>query len=242
MRVAGICLLVSSGCAQVLGLDTPALSGAGKDAGSSGDATDGAGPDDGALTRCKGDNFDDDSIDVSKWFAFQEATTNVVEKGQTLELYIDNTSGSAYCGVDAVNPLLDGETGVQLEIVEPSPNSATELALVLRVTAANQLIFGKDDKYLTATVRTSATNVSHTIDWSTTQHRFLRIERGSGFDNTITFSTSANGAMWTQVWQQQASFAHQSLTPEIYAGHYMQVTVATARVDNFAILDGDCAP
>src|SRR5687767_4336554 len=124
MRVAGLCVLVSTGCAQLLGLDTPALSGAGSDAGHADAGADA--PDDAPKGRCAGDNFDDNSLDVSRWFVFQEATTSVTERDQQLELFIDNSPADAYCGVDAVSAIAATDTGVQLEIIEPSPNTATE--------------------------------------------------------------------------------------------------------------------
>jgi hypothetical protein len=235
MRVAGICFLVSSGCAQLLGLDAPALSGGGVDAG------DANGSGDGPQVQCTGDNFDDDSIDVSKWFVFEEATTQVAEKDGRLHLLIDDTAGAAYCGVDAVEPLAADETGVQLEIIQPNPSGATELALVLRVTNANQLIFAKDDRFLTATVKTNGANVTQTVNFIADTHKFLRIER-SLVDTTIMFSTSRDGMMWTTTWSQDAPFARQNLTPEIYAGHYMQATTAVVEVDNFFVLAPDCVP
>ena len=240
MRVAGLCVLVSTGCAQVLGLDTPALSGAGSDAGPTDATGDAAHLGDAPKARCEGDTFDDNMIDVSRWFVFQEATTSVTETNKQLALFIDDATANAYCGVDAVNPIAAAATGVQLEIIQPSPNTATELALVLSVNADNQLVFGKDEAYLTATVRTNGVNANHSIQWSTPQHRFLRIERGA--DTLVTFSTSLDGTSWTKVWQQDATFAQQTLTPEIYAGHYMQVSSATAIVDNFVILNPACDP
>jgi hypothetical protein len=235
MRVAGICFLVSSGCAQLLGLETPALSGPGVDAG------DANGSGDGPLVQCRGDNFDDDSIDVSRWFVFEEATTQVAEKDGRLQLLLDDTAGSAYCGVDAVEPLAADETGVQLQIIQPNPSGATELALVLRVTNANQLILAKDDRFLTATVKTNGANVMQTVSFVADTHKFLRIER-SLVDTAITFSTSRDGMTWTVLWTHDASFARQDLTPEIYAGHYMQATTAVAEVDNFVVLAPGCVP
>ncbi|HTL35114.1 MAG TPA: hypothetical protein VL326_18425 [Kofleriaceae bacterium] len=236
MRIAWIFLLVSTGCAQVLGLDSPGLTRT-VDGGGGGDA---AGPGDGVAARCKGDNFDDELLDPSEWSPFTEAMTQVVEKSMQLELYIDNTNGSAYCGLDAQTRLATTDTGVQLQIIQPSPDNASEVALVLRQGNANQLIFGKAGSDLQAIVKTNGADNSKSEPWSVDQHRFLRIERD--FGNAVTFSTSADGSVWAPMWSTTASFASQDLQPQIYAGHYMQVPSATVAVDNFVVLAPGCVP
>jgi hypothetical protein len=233
MRAATLCFLVAASCAQILGLDSPTALQTGDAAGS--------GKDSPTVTRCRGDSFDDNLIDVAQWDVFAEVATQLVETGKHLELQLDDSSGSAYGGIDAKTALADDDTGVQLEIVQPSGSDATEVALVLQLSAANQLVFGKDNLNLSAKVRSTSGNSSHDAVWMSGPHRFLRIER-SRADSTVTFSTSADGATWSVLWSTMVPFASQRLTPEIYAGHYMQVPAQTVIVDNFSVLTANCTP
>lgn len=233
---AALCLLVSSGCAQVLGLDPPAA----LQVGDASIADAGQGSDGATTARCKGDNFDDNALSPGLWTRFTEAGSAVTETNQQLVLSIDASTGSAYCGVDAETSLAATDTGVQLEVVTPSPDNATEVALVLRLDNGDQLIFGKDETRLSARVRSGGLVESHDELWVANVHRFLRIEREA--DKTITFSTSPDGTTWTVSWSKIASFALESLTPQIYAGHYMAVAAADVAVDNFVVLTANCAP
>jgi hypothetical protein len=234
MRAAGLCVLALGGCAQVFGLDSPKTE----------QLFDGHAPDD---TRgadvplgCRGDNFDDNMLDGSRWMSFVEAGNTVTETNQRLELGIDGSPGAAYCGVDGTAPLAASDTGIQLEVPVPSADDASEVALVLFVNVNNQLVLGKDGTRLQAIVKTGgSTTSSKATVFDPNAHRWFRIER-SGVD--VTFSTSGDGAAWTPMWTATATFATQSLRPEIYAGHYMPVTPATVAVDNFEILPGDCPP
>jgi hypothetical protein len=139
-----------------------------------------------------------------------------------------------------VTALSAADTGVQLEVVQPSSDNASEVALVLRLDSADQLIFGKDNTQLTARVWVGGVKDSHEEPWMANRHRFLRIERRA--DKTITFSTSSDAINWVVSWTKTASFASQNLMPQIYAGHYTQVPAATVIVDNFAVRTANCAP
>jgi hypothetical protein len=233
MRAASLCLLALGGCAQILGLDSPKAAQL-----SDGGGSDTGGGSDGALT-CRGDNFDDNAIDPQKWASFTEGAARVTEQNQRLEIDIDGSPGSVYSGVDGVVALAATDTGVQLEVPQPSPDDTSEIALVLFVTMADELVIGKDNGSLQMIVRSGGVKSSKATAWDPNADRWFRIERSN---TNVTFSTSPDGIAWTAVWDTTASFATQSLRPEIYAGHYQQVAPAIVAVDNFEILPGNCNP
>jgi len=232
VRCVGLCLLASTGCASIFGLDSPT---ARDDAGDAGGSKDGG--DAPAAPVCGSDNFDDNVLNASLWVQFVEGMDTVTETNQRLEMMLDNNPGSAYCGIDAKKPLDADETGVQVEVVQWSEDTTSETALVLFVNGGNQLIFTKDESTLRTIVKTNGANMSHMQPFDPAT-RFLRIERDA--NNKVTFSTSTDGSSWLRSWETNASFANQNLKPELYAGHYQQAPAATIIFDNFAILSPRC--
>lgn len=230
MRLGPVCLVGLTGCAQIFGLAQPVTD----------DAVIGSDshPQDGPPTVCRGDNFDDNALDMSLWVPFTEAQTQLDERNNRLEVTLDNSNGSAYAGVDTRTVLATGEVGVQVEVVQATANNASETSIALFVNSANQLILTKDGLLLRAIVRTAGSNDPHEIPYVESMHRFFRIELTAS--NGVEFTTSSDGVTWTLMRDTSASFASQSMKAQVYAGHYQQVPPATAAFDNFVILNASC--
>jgi hypothetical protein len=231
MRFAVLCVVGLAGCTQIFGLDSPMkmIDAAGN--------SDGSGAD--AGHSCRGDTFDDNILDDNFWVTFVEGMENVVEMKQQLHVTLDDATGSAYSGLDTRLALRASDIGVQVEVVQATENNATETALAMYRTGGDQLILSKDNGVVRATVKTGGVNSSQQLMWDPDVHKFFRIERSNG---AVQFWTSANGTTWTSLWTTTASFAQESLTATIYAGHYMTARAHTVVFDNFKILDGTCTP
>ncbi|HEY5920706.1 MAG TPA: hypothetical protein VIV11_03505 [Kofleriaceae bacterium] len=232
MRRWSICMLSLTGCAQVFGLDSPAATNV--DASISDSSTNDSDPG----QNCWGDNFDDNMIDANRWVTFIEGMQQVVETDQQLHIVLDNTSGSAYSGLDTKTTLAT-DAGVEVEVVEPTRDNATETALALFRGGANQLVLTKDGANLRAVVKTDGVNMFSEVAWDAVAHHYFRIERAM---NDVTFSTSSDGMQWDVLWRTTAAFATQPLRAQIYAGHYMQVPATKVVFDNFKVLDPACMP
>ena len=229
MRFAVLCVVGLAGCAQIFGLDPPTTVDAASSDSSTSDASFG----------CRGDNFDDNVLDKNFWVPFVEGMETVTEIEQHLQIDLDDTTGSAYSGLDTRVPLKATDTGVQVEVVQASENNTSETALMMYRTGGDQLILSKDNGVVRATVKAGGANMSVQAAWDPQAHRFFRIKREN---NNVTFWTSRDGTTWSNLWTSTASFAQESLTASIHAGHYMTARAATVIFDNFLILDGSCAP
>ncbi|HEX5057725.1 MAG TPA: hypothetical protein VFV99_00135 [Kofleriaceae bacterium] len=231
MRRAGLLLLALTGCANIFGLDSPQM----RDDGGAGSDTGSDGP---PVSDCHSDNFDDNALNPGLWAKFVEKMETVTETNQQLAITLDNTTGSAYSGIDGVLPLAADETGVQVEVVQWSGNDQSETALVLVLNGPNQLIIGKDGNSLRQTVKTGGADMTHMSPFDASI-RFLRIERRLS-DTKVTFLSSTDGTAWNLLFMTNASFADQALKPQLYAGHYQQVPATTVIFDNFVVLSPRC--
>jgi len=231
MRLAVLSLVGLTACAQLFGLEQPNLLAPADG------ATDGTGDGRDAIDfGCWSDDFNDNMLDMARWTQYAEHNNRVFERNQQLELELDNSPGSAYCGIETVKTLSATDTGAQVEVVQPSGSGATESALMLAFSGANQLILSKDDSSLRTIVKTGGANDTMTIVWDPAI-RFLRIERSG---DKVTFSTSADGMTWSALRTAAATFASQNLTASVYAGHYQAAAAAIVVFDNFKVLSATC--
>ena len=230
MRVAWICVVGLTGCAQIFGLDSPSSSPA-RDGSIDGARLDAANAD------CARESFDS-GLDNMLWEPFTEGMETLQVSNGRLEITLDSAPGSAYSGIDTRQPLAASVTGVQVEIVQPSTSGPTETALVMFASQANQLVLAKDSDMVHAIVKVGGTNQElSTKPWDAT-FRFFRIERAS--DNKVTFSISSDGSMWSALATATVAFANQNVKGELYAGHYMQAQPSTVAFDNFVFLTATC--
>lgn len=163
------------------------------------------------------DNFDDNSLDTSKWQHAQSAGSGkLAEANQRIELTVSSDEISAGLVSKYGHDFTDGS--IQIELVNPSSWNS-DLNLVFGLVVNNSTLeygswsgafFVKDDAGdLSWNITLGSSSESGSATFSATNHKYLRI-RHSG--TRIYFETSANGYVWNAFGD--------GLYTGIYAGLY----------------------
>ncbi|MBS4040421.1 MAG: hypothetical protein KGZ81_07460, partial [Flavobacteriales bacterium] len=179
------------------------------------------------------DNFDDNSIDVAKWTAFNspseasnklDITTTLggIYRGLTSKLYYDLTSASV--NVEVVSA--GNQSLVSLEVYPLNLYQSGNTNSIFFLIAGGALIAYRRVNGVSTQLATTTYN--------STNHRWLQIRESGG---TTYWETSANGTSWSTLHSATNPIHVGQLLVEISAGTYAaEATTTTVTFDNLNVL------
>ena len=199
------------------------------------------------------DNFNDNSIDTSKWnpnnlfSGFTNTNVPIAETSQRIEIgpLLQNVSGSAYRGMRTVNTydFSDDYAFVELVQAAASNTSADSMFTVgYSVTAYYRLAVSAGSLKGVRNIGGTKTTL-FSIPYDTTNHRFLRIRHTASGAVTLDTAPGSSGVPGT--WTQRYSEVWSSSIPttatyfEIKGGTFQVEANAPGKVifDNFEVAD-----
>jgi hypothetical protein len=163
------------------------------------------------------DSFNDNTLDTSVFGSFG---TTVAETNQELEFQMAIAYAN-YLGVFTINRYnLTGDACI-VKLVSAGNQALTsnQALFQLELDTNNQLYFLVETNLLKAVkkVAGSVTDVTGSIAYSATNHKYLRISESGG---TITWSYSSDGKTWTTFTTLANPFAVTELQVNLLAGTY----------------------
>ena len=164
------------------------------------------------------DDFNDNSLNVSKWHIGQTSSPAVVtEQSQQLRITLP-ASTATYNGIGS-NALYDMRGGTaQVELVQSVSQAGwVENFLILELDAQNYFMIQTGAGNLLLRSRTNGSNDQLIVPYDATAHRFWRIRHNLN-NNSVSFETSPDGATWTTRKTVTAGFAVTALRFVLLAG------------------------
>jgi len=181
MRVAAL-LFACAGCSQVFGLETPSRSDA-----SSIDST----PD--ATPTCYGDRFNGAELNPLLWDLINTTGDIAVDSGVLRVTPVAGMTG--YVGIQARWPLAFVDTSYDVELVQIASGAGMTTYFELNFGPQMIIAFAANATTLRAGLLSSTTASS---PYDPQAHRFLRMHFETATPE-ITFQTSPDAAVWTEV-------------------------------------------
>jgi hypothetical protein len=196
------------------------------------------------------DDFNDNSLDTSKWDSFNlfSGFTNtnvaVAETSQRFEIgpLLQNVSGSAYRGISTVNTYNFSDAYSYVELVQaPASNSTGDAMFTIGSDVNNYYRLYVSAGNLIGQKKITGTKTTlFTISYDTTNHRFLRIRNDSG---NVTLDTAPGSSGVPGTWVQRhsetwnSSVATSAIFFELKAGTSQTEANAPGKVifDNFHV-------
>ncbi|HAF12398.1 MAG TPA: hypothetical protein DCK99_01610, partial [Blastocatellia bacterium] len=164
------------------------------------------------------DDFDDNTLDVTKWVIADPASTvSVREQNQRLEMIL-RPNTVAYNGVSSVATF--DFRGKRFEVGVPQVTSVvgyTETFVTLSRDSGNYYLIDAGGGSLTLDAYTAGLRNRTVIDYNAASHRFWRIRHDSAA-NAINFETSKDGSAWTTGKTLAASFPLNAMKITLFAG------------------------
>ena len=168
----------------------------------------------GSETVLLADDFNDNSLDTSKWDAnnlfsgFTDTGLPVAETNQQFQVgpLLQNTSGSHYRGIRSVNTYGFSGAYSYVELVQAPPSSTTADAMFtvgVNVDNYYRLYVSGGTLYGLRKVGGTKTTL-FTLTYNPTNHRFLRIRHDASTGN-VTLDTATGSAGVPGTWVQQYS-------------------------------------
>lgn len=203
-----------------------------------------------ALTETLTDNFNDNSLDTSKWFSYKGGSATVSETNQRIQLALPaSATGSDYAGMTSNGTAMNfASSYVQIQLVQ-NVNAGTSLAdfwLVVYDSAtggtsknAFRWITESTLIYAQYFVNSVKTTLYYTT-YNSTTHKWLRIRESSG---TVYWDTSTDGLTWTNRTSAAPAISKSSIQVDIQVFARGPTTnPGSAYVDNFNILAKQVLP
>jgi RHS repeat-associated protein len=190
------------------------------------------------------DDFNDNSLDLSKWTVTSPGgTPAVTEEAQQLRMSLaPNTAG--YNGVYSSSTYnLTGNT-VQVEVVQAVSQAGwCENMMELELNANNYFLIDVGAGNLLMRSRVNGVNDQTIIAYDSVNHRHWRIRHDSAA-NTINFETSADSIVWITRKTVTPVFSLASLRIYLIAGAYGtgNSVPGSARYDNLKLLSSIGGP
>lgn len=163
------------------------------------------------------DDFNDNSIDTSKWdpnnlfTSLTDTNVSIAETSQRLEIgpLLQNVSGSSYRGLSTVNTYSFDDSSAYVELVQaPASNTNADAMFTVGSDFNNQYRMYVSGGNLIGLIRRSAgrgavEDTLFTIAYNSTNHRFLRIRNDSGnlYMDTAP-GTGGTPGTWTQQYTE----------------------------------------
>src|SRR6185503_8249721 len=197
------------------------------------------------------DNFNDNSIDTSKWnpndlfSGFTNTNVPIAETSQRLEIgpLLQNVSGSSYRGMRTVNTYDFSDDYAFVELVQaPASNTNADAMFTVGYSVTAYYRMRVSAGTLTGVRNIGGTKTTlFSISYNSTNHRFLRIRHTAA--GAVTLDTApANGSApgtWTQQYSEvwSSSIQRDATQFEVKGGTFQVEANAPGKVifDNFEV-------
>lgn len=144
------------------------------------------------------DNFNDNSLDTSKWTKFEAGSALVFERNARLEIAYPAASTSSTDGDITSNNTYDLTSSNSFVKIIQMPRSATNADAIFRIMLDTsnwfQFIYEAGTLYIQRRIAGSTTTIT-SFTFSSTEHAWLQIRESNGL---IIWETSSSGIAWTQ--------------------------------------------
>ena len=192
------------------------------------------------------DNFNDNSLDTTKWLVWDPASTVTVrEQNQRLEMTL-RPNTIAYNGVSSAAKF--DFRGKRFEVNVPqaaNQNGFTETYITIARDSSNYYLFLAGSNSLVLDAYASGVRDRAVLNYNSTSDRFWRI-RHDAAANAIHFESAADGFVWMKRKSVAASFPLTGMTLNLFAGAWGSGNGApgTAVFDNVRLvpLIPNCLP
>lgn len=176
------------------------------------------------------DNFNDNSLDATKWASFG---TGVAEASSELEL--TSTLAAGYKGIYSQTnwDMTDSEISVQLVDAGNQALASWQVIPVLAQSdASNQLywLVQANTLYAVKVVAGVSTNV-YSVAYSSSTHKYLKIRERFG---RFYYEYSTDGEIWTTAYTMNTPFDVGNVSLQIQCGTYaIEASTTVGKFDNF---------
>jgi hypothetical protein len=184
-----------------------------------------------AKTETFQDNFDDNSIDPTKWNNLDGS--QIVETNYELE--ITNTLSTTFYEIQSVNQYDLTSSYVFVKLVVDNPALLyNDPSFLVFIDGDNYLVFLIESNVLYAQYYSGGTQhpVSN-VAYNATNHKWLRMRESGG---TTYWDTSPDGLTWTNFTSAGNPIVLTSVYISLGSGTYSVSGVTTARFDNLNTL------
>ncbi len=186
------------------------------------------------------DDFNDNSMDTSKWYVAGAPDMTIVEQNGQLQV-TPPPSTTGYDGYFARTNFNLTNRRATVEAVQTTPNYGIETYFLLAdksTTAQNDMMFVVGGPNLLMQDRVNGVVASRTvINIDPAQHRFWRIRHDPATD-TVNWETSPDGLKWTVRHTSARRFNITKMQTQLFAGKYTATTpTITAIFDNYLAED-----
>lgn len=166
------------------------------------------------------DNFDDDSMDASKWSLRQtnadtDVSNTLIAVAETGSQLVMTSGGNHASGCEGGFISLTAEdfTGKQasVELVQHDLTFGLSSYLMLHLDTSNRLRLGPNNSgnfVASERIAGAAYVIRKTVTYNNTTHRFVRVREAGG---AIVYEYSANGLAWTLYWIKANPFVMTAL-------------------------------
>ena len=180
------------------------------------------------------DNFNDNSIDASKWNNWGGA--QIVETNQELEL--TTTTAANYWGINSVNQYDLTSSYVLFRLVDPGNLTLMNHGFALQVVKTanvDELLFQVYSNQLIAAKRVSGTYGGMVYNiYDPAVHKWLRIRESAG---TTYWDYSTDGLSWTNFWSEANPFSLTVVSITFNVGNdLVEASGTTSKIDDLNIL------
>ncbi len=179
------------------------------------------------------ENFDDNSIDTSKWV--DNSSGQIVETNQQLEL--TSTVGAAYYNWQGYSLFNLTGSSIYAEIVDKGNQTLTSFEfypLTVSLDASNEVGFSILGGNIGAWKKVAGSGShNNTVAFNATTHKYVRIREASG---TTYWEYSSDASSWSTLRSEANVFAVTALKAQMVVGTWQaEASTGTGIIDNINI-------
>jgi hypothetical protein len=190
------------------------------------------------------DDFNDNSIDTSRWTVGTGEGMVVAEQNQRLEIAPPTNGGTGYPGLYARTNINLTNRRATVEVVQLTGLAyGVETGFFLIDSATgNHLLFDVGGGGFLLQHKVNGVVSRNIIPFDAAQHRFWRFRHDAAAD-TVNWETSPDGLAWTVRRSVARPFPVTQLQGQLFAGKYTATTPSvTAAFDNYRVEDVPASP
>lgn len=181
------------------------------------------------------DNFNDNSIDGTKWASFHTGTSSIAETGgEAVATPGSSTATVGYAGYTSLNSYdLTGDAAYIKVATNVNAAAGAQSYFKLSKDSSNvvQWIYENGTLKPQKTVAGTTSDITAGVTYNSTTHAWWRIRESSG---TTFFDYSSDGSSWTNHTSLSNPFTITAVKVEFAAGTYQSVaSPGAAHYDNF---------
>ena len=186
------------------------------------------------------DNFNDNSIDGTKWSATADGLQTVVETNQEIEITSTLVAGYGYLASVNTYDLTGSQASIKLVDAGNQALGSWDVILILYLDSNHSVRWIIENGTIYAQKNVNGNTTLASASYVAATFKYLKIRELSG---TTYWDYSANGTSWTNFASTANPITITSLKVYLQAGTYaVELSTTTAKVDDFNILPSAIQP